>query len=133
MSVSRLQTFVSLAAGIVSITGALIAIPNFFKPAAGKGELVAIVQDAKTEKAVSGATVEILTPQGALVTTLTPNSSGKASCTLDEGRFRVRVTRPGFGNEVREVQVASRQSTEVRVQLRASTSLPRAVRRLLGR
>jgi carboxypeptidase family protein len=133
MSLSRLQTFVSLAAGIVSIAGALVAIPNFFQPAHGKGELVAIVQDAKTEKAVSGATIEVLTPQGVLVTTLTPNSSGKASCTLDEGHFRVRVSHPGFGNEVREVQVVSRESTQVRVQLRASASLPRTIRRLFGR
>jgi hypothetical protein len=136
MSVSKLQTFVSLAAGLVSIAGALIAIPNFFKPAHGKGELVAIVQDAKTDKVMSDATIEILTAQGVLVTTLTPNSSGKASCTLDEGRFRVRVSHPGFGGEVREVQVVSRESTQIRVQLRASTSstsFPRTIRRLFGR
>lgn len=133
VSLSRFQTFVSLGAGIVSIIGALVAIPNFFKPAPGKGELVAIVQDAKKEKAVPDATIEILTPQGAVVTTLMPNSFGKASCTLDEGRFRVRVSHPRFGDEVRDVQVVSRRSTEVRVQLRPSTSLPRAIRRIFSR
>ena len=133
VSLSRLQTFVSLAAGLVSITGALIAIPNFFKPALGKGELVAIVQDAKTEKAVSDATIEILTPQGALVTMLKPNSSGKATCTLDEGHFRVRVSHPRFGNEVRDVQVVSRGSAQVHVQLRANSSVPRTIRRIFGR
>src|SRR5262249_54551935 len=81
VSLSKLQSFVSLAAGIVSITGALVAIPKFFKPAPGKGELVAIVQDAKTAKALPDATIEVLTPHGVLVETLTPNSLGKASCT----------------------------------------------------
>src|SRR5262245_13339991 len=133
MSLSRLQTFVSLAAGLVSITGALVAIPNFFKPASGKGELVAIVQDAKTDKALSGATIEILSPEGVLVTTLSPNSSGKASCTLDRGRFRVRVSHPGFGGEVREVQVVSRESTQVRIQMRANSPVPRSIRRIFGR
>src|SRR5262245_44420796 len=66
LSLSRLQTFVSLAAGIVSIT---VAVPNFFKLAATKGELVAIVQDARTEKAVSDATIEILTLHGTVVKT----------------------------------------------------------------
>jgi hypothetical protein len=47
ISLSKLQTFVSLTAGLLSIIGALVAIPNFFKPAPGKGELVAIVRDAK--------------------------------------------------------------------------------------
>src|SRR5437867_5091341 len=131
LSLSRLQTFVSLAAGILSITGALVAITGLFKPAPGKGELVAIVQEAKTEKAVSDATIEILTPQGAIVTTLTPDSFGKARCTLDEGHFRVWVSHPRFGDEVREVQVISRQSTEVRVQLRAGVL--GHVRRLFGR
>ena len=77
--------------------------------------------------------IEILTPQGALVMTLTPNSFGKAHCALDEGHFRVRVSHPRFGDEVREVQVVPTQVTEVRVQLRAATSLRRAVRRLVGR
>src|SRR5213594_4897603 len=113
MSLPRFQTFVSLAAGILSIGGALVAIPGFFKPAPGKGELVAIVQDAKTEKAVSDATIEILTPHDALVTTLTPNSFGKARSTLDEGLYRMRVSHLRYGAEVREVQVISRQSTEV--------------------
>ena len=45
MSFSKLQTFVGLAAGILSIAGALAA---FFRPAPQKAELVAIVQDAKT-------------------------------------------------------------------------------------
>jgi len=132
ISLSRLQSFVSLAAGIVSITGALVAIPKFFKPAPGKGELVAIVQDAKTAKALSNATVEVLTPQGVLVETLTPNSLGKASCTLEEGHFRLRVSHPQFAGEVREVQVVPRRSTQVRVQLRASSSLPRSIRRIFG-
>src|SRR5207249_8909 len=90
ISLSRLQTFVSLGAGLVSIIGALVAMPNFFKSGPAKGELVAIVQEAKTDKALSDATIEVLTSQGALVTTLTPNSLGKASCTLEEGRYRVR-------------------------------------------
>src|SRR5881628_2326087 len=97
MSLPRFQAIVSLAAGILSIGGALVAISGFFKPAPGKGELVAIVQDAKTEKAVSDATIEILTPQDALVTTLTPNSFGKARSTLDEGHYRMRVSHLRYG------------------------------------
>jgi len=133
LSLSRLQTFVSLAAGILSIAGALVAIPNYFKLAHGKGELVALVQDGKTEKILSDATIEVLTPQGTVVTTLTPDSFGKASCALEEGRFRVRVSHPGFSSEVRDVQVTPGGSTQVRVQLRASSSVPRTIRRFFGR
>jgi len=130
ISFSRVQTFIGLAAGVLSITGALAA---FFKPAPDKSELVAIVQDAKTEKAVSDATIEILTLQNAVVTTLTPDWYGKARCTLDEGHYRLRVSHPRYGAEVREVQLVSRQSTEVRVQLRTGTSVGGAMRRLFHR
>ena len=130
ISFSRVQTFIGIAAGILSITGALVA---FLKPAPDKSELVAIVQDAKTEKAVSDATIEILTLQNAVVTTLTPDWYGKARCTLDEGHYRLRVSHPRYGAEVREVQLVSRQSTEVRVQLRAGTSVGGAMRRLFHR
>ena len=127
ISFSRLQTFVGLAAGVLSIAGALAA---FLRPAPDKGVLMAIVQDAQTEKAVSDATIEILTPRDALVKTLTPDWSGKARCTLDEGRYRLRVSHPRYRAEVREVQLISRENTEVRVQLRAGDPLGRSIRRL---
>ena len=127
ISLSRVQTLIGLAAGILSITGGLVA---FFKPAFDRGNLVAIVQDAKTQKAVSDATVEILTPADVLVTTLTPDSSGEASCTLDEGHYRVRVNHPRYVSEIRDVRLISRQNTEVHVQLRSGRSLGNAVRRV---
>jgi hypothetical protein len=127
ISFSRVQTFVGLAAGILSITGALSA---YFRPAPNKGELVVIVEDAKTQQLISDATIEVLTPGGAIITALKPSWSGKTSCTLDEGHYRVRVQHPRYGATVREVQLVSSHSTEVRVQLRGATSFGGTVRRL---
>lgn len=141
VNLSLFQTGVGLTAGVVSILGALLAAPNYFKPAIGKGEVVAVVVDAKTEKAVSNATVEILTLNNAVVTTVNSGFFGKASYTLEEGQYRIRVKHPKFGAEVRHVQVVSGQSAEVRVQLRSGASAPlhevlgegvNAVKRLLG-
>ena len=141
VNLSMFQTVVGLTAGAVSILGALLAVPNYFKPAIGKGEVVAVVVDAKTEKAVSNATVEILTLNNAVVTTVNSGFFGKASYTLEEGQYRIRVKHPKFGAEVRHVQVVSGQSAEVRVQLRSGASAPlhevlgegvNAVKRLFG-
>ena len=128
VSLSRIQTLVGLAAGMLSITGAFVA---FFKPAPDKGKLVAIVQDAKTEKAVSDATIEILTPMDVLVTTLKPNSSGEAHCWLGEGQYRVRASHPRYLPEVRDVHLISNQNTEVHVQLRTGSSFGNAIRRVI--
>ena len=124
LSFSGLQASIGLTAGILSIAGALFSIPHFFSPPPppGKGEIVAIIQDAKTEKAVSDAVVEILTPQNAVVTTVTPNYFGKARSALPEGQYRVRVSHPRFGAEVRTVQVAPGHTAEVQVRLRSGTS-----------
>jgi hypothetical protein len=127
ISFSKVQTFVGLAAGILSITGALAA---FFRPAPNKGELVIIVEDAKTQQAISDATIEVLTLQDAVITALKPSWSGKTSCTLDEGHYRVRVQHPRYAVTVREVQLISSHSTEIRIQLHGTTSLSNSVRRL---
>lgn len=122
VSLSRFQTVVGLSAGILSIIGALLAAPNYFRPAVGKGDLVAVVFDAKTEKAVSNATVEILTLNNAVVTTLNSGFFGKANSTLAEGQYRIRVQHPKFGAEIRHVQIVSGQTAEIRVQLHSGAS-----------
>jgi hypothetical protein len=127
ISFSKVQTYVGLAAGILSITGAMAA---FFRPAPNKGELVVVVEDAKTQETISDATIEVLTPQDAVITQLKPSWSGKASFRMDEGHYRVRVEHPRYAATVREVQLISSQSTEVRIQLHGATSLSNTVRRL---
>jgi len=128
ISLTKVQTIVGLAAGILSIG---LSLNAFLKPASNKGEIVAIVQDSKTEKAVTDATVEILTPQNAVITTLKPDWAGKARWKLDEGRYRVRVSHPKYREELREVQLISKESTEIRVQLKGGAPLTNAVHKLL--
>ena len=127
VNLSRFQTVVGLAAGIISIFGALLALPNYFKPALGKGDLVAVIVDAKTEKAVSNATVEIFTLNNAVVTTLNSGFFGKANSTLDEGQYRIRIKHPKFGAEVRHVQIVSGQTAEIRVPLYSGPLLHEAI------
>jgi hypothetical protein len=80
------------------------------------GDLVAIVQDARSGRAVADATVEVLTPRDALVTTLGAGG-GEARSEMKEGPYRLRVTHPRFAPETRQIQVIAGQTTEVRVRL----------------
>ena len=130
ISMSKVQTFVGLTAGILSITGALAA---FFGPAPNKGELVVMVEDARTQQTISDAKIEVVTPSGAVITTLKPSWSGKASSRLDEGSYKVRVQHPRYGLTVRDVQLISSHSTELRIELRAATSSSNPLRRLFRR
>jgi len=123
VSLSKFQTVVGFTAGIISIFGALLTVPSYFKPTPGKGGLVAVVVEAKTEKAVSNATVEVLTLNNAVVTTLNSGFFGKANSTLDEGQYRIRIKHPKFGAEVRHIQIVSGQTSEVRVQLHSEPAL----------
>jgi hypothetical protein len=124
VSLSGAQTVVGLTAGIISILGALIAVPGYFRPAPGKGQIVTVIQEAKTEKSVTDATVEIMTAKDALITTVTPNFLGKAKHSLEEGQYRVRVSHPKFAAELRQVQVLSGETTEIKVRLRSGASAP---------
>jgi Carboxypeptidase regulatory-like domain len=122
LSLSRVQAMFGLIAALLSIGGALY---GYLRPgrAAHTGDVVAIVQEARSGKAVTDATVEILTPKDALVTTLAA-ASGEARSQMKEGVYRLRVTPPRFAAEVRQIQVIAGQTTEVHVRLapRAASS-----------
>jgi carboxypeptidase family protein len=121
---SRLQMLVGISSGLISIIGALYTIPAVFRPPAGTGEIVAIVREAKTEKAIADAKVEILTPQNAVITTMLPNNLGKTRYSLAEGEYRIRVSHAHFGSEARQVHVVRGQTAEVHVQLRRLAPSP---------
>ena len=76
---------------------------------------------------MSNATVEILTLNNAVVTTLNSGFFGKANSTLDEGQYRIRIKHPKFGAEARHVQIMSGQTAEIRVQLHSGPQLHEAI------
>jgi hypothetical protein len=123
LSLSRAQALIGTVAGIVSIIGAAFSLFQFVRPT-NSGELVAIVQEAGSHRSVADATIEILTLQNALVATLTPDSTGRATQDLREGAYTVRVSHPRYAAEARRIQVMPRQTTEVRANMRAGSSSP---------
>lgn len=118
VSLSRVQAIVGVTAGLLSITGFLYSLVTrpAATPVATTGDIVAIVQDARTARAVPGPTIEILTLKDALVTTLTPRD-GRARQSLKEGAYRIRASHPRFGTEVRQIQVMAGQTAEIRLRL----------------
>ena len=100
-SMSALQAAVGLTAGLISIVGAAYSAVQIFKPPPQHGEVVAIVREARTERPIADATLEVFTPDQALVTTLNLSGKGQIRHTLREGPYRLRVSHPRFGAEVR--------------------------------
>lgn len=120
---SRIQAVVGVLAGIVSIVGAGFSVVEFVRPA-HSGDLVAVVQAAGSHRSVPDATVEVLTPQDAIVATLTPDSTGRVTQELREGDYVVRVSHPLYAADIRRVHVMPRQTVEIRATLRAGSSSP---------
>src|SRR5690349_10053500 len=75
LSVTRVQGVCATIAALVSIGGAFGYMAPRESP---RGEVLAIVQEARTGKLVPDATVEILTLQDALVT-MVPPAAGPGS------------------------------------------------------
>jgi len=123
LKLSGIQSVVGTAAGIATIIGGAFSLVQLARPTS-TGELVAIVQDAASRRSVTGATVEVLTPENAIVATLTPDSTGRATQELREGVYLVRVSHPRYSAEARRIQVLPRQTTEMRANLRAGSSSP---------
>jgi hypothetical protein len=116
LSLAGFQTFVGLTAGLLSIMGALLTVPRVL--GASKGDVITIVREARTEKALPGAAVEILSHADSAVTTLRVDTLGRARSSLIQGPYRIRVTHPKYIAEVREVQVLPGQTAEIPVRLR---------------
>lgn len=126
---SRVQVFVGLAAGLLSISGFLYPALRASRAPIPLGEVVTVVHEAGSRRPITDATVEILTPGHVLVTTLTPRDEGRARHVIKEGQYRVRVSRPGFAAEMRSIQVLAGTIAEVRFQLtpRPGASAPAPV------
>ena len=114
----HMQAIVGLLAGALSIGGFAYSYLWATTPVPPtRGELVAVALDARTEKPIPDATLEVLTTKDALVTTLTPDGSGRARQTIKEGNYRLRASHPRFNAEVRQIHVIGGNSAEIRVRL----------------
>jgi Carboxypeptidase regulatory-like domain len=115
LSLTRVQAVFGIVAALLSIGGALY---GYLRPgrAPDTGEVVAIIQEAKSGRAVTDATVELLTPKDALVTTLA-TTGAEARRSMKEGTYRLRVTHPRYATEVRQIQVLPGQTAEIHVRL----------------
>jgi len=128
-SLSRIQAVVGTLAGIISIAGAVSSLTPFFR--SNTGELVATVQDAASHRGVGDATIQVLTSENDVVATLSPDAAGRATQSLKEGTYVVRVSHPHYAVESRKVHVLPRQTVEVRANLHAGSSSPSPVERVI--
>jgi PEGA domain len=116
VSLTRLQGVCGMAAALLSIGG---AFGYFVPPKSDRGEVLAIVQEARSGKPVADATVEVLTLHDALVTTLPPAAGvGSArAAPMKEGTYRLRVQHPRYVTESRQIYVLAGQTAEIRLRL----------------
>lgn len=115
INLSRVQAVAGLVAAILSIGGSVWGYLKMTAPP-DTGEMVTLVRDARTDRPVADATLEILTPKDALVTTVaTPAGEGRR--TLKQGTYRLRVSHPRYATETRQIQVLAGQTSELRVRL----------------
>jgi hypothetical protein len=127
-SISSVQSVVGILAGISSIAGAVYSAMQYVRPAPTAGEIVTVVRAAGSEQPLPGATVEVLTPDDALVATLTPAADGQARQALREGPYRLRVSAPRFDAQTRAVAIQPGATAEVRFALAPHVDAPTAGR-----
>ena len=116
VSITRVQGLCATLAALISIGGAF----GYLAPVPGKsdrGEVLALVQD-RAGKPITGATVELLTLQDALVTMVPPAAgAGSAKTAMKEGTYRLRVVHPKYTPESRQIYVIAGQTAQINVRL----------------
>jgi len=127
-SLSAVQAVVAIAAGLITVLGGTYTLSLHFGTALnfraepGTGRIVATLLEWPTDRPVSTATLEILTPKDELVTTLMSAADGQIRYSLKEGSYRLRVRHPRFDGENRSIHVVSGQTAELRIGMRQSSS-----------
>ncbi|HKB11292.1 MAG TPA: carboxypeptidase regulatory-like domain-containing protein [Vicinamibacterales bacterium] len=120
LSFSRLQAIVATLAGVASVVGVALSLLQYAQPS-GTGELIAVVEAAGSHRGVPDATIEVLTTDNTIVATMAPDASGRATQALKEGIYIVRVSHPRYAADVHRIQLAARQTLEIKTSLRASS------------
>jgi hypothetical protein len=113
----KVQMIVGLMAGTVSILGAVYSVVPPWRSTPRLGEVVTVVRESRSKKAITDATVEILTLKDALVTRLTSRAEGRARIPLREGDYRLRVSHPNLGRDIRAIHVLAGQTAEFHIAL----------------
>jgi hypothetical protein len=117
------QAAVGLLAGVLSIGGFVYSYLWATTPVPPtSGDVMTIALDARTEKPIPDATLEVLTVKDALVTTLTPDANGRARQTIKEGNYRLRASHARYTTEVRQIHVIGGNTSELRVRLAPKTA-----------
>src|SRR5467141_3134003 len=80
LSLSRTQAIFGIIAACLSIGGSVYGYLKVMRPP-NTGELIAFVRD-RADRPLPGATIEVLTPKDALVTSLRPTEPAGARYTL---------------------------------------------------
>jgi len=119
-TLSAYQALAGFVATMLSVGGTGLTLPRMLAAAHGPrtGNMAIVVQDARAGGAITNATIEILTSDDALVTTLTSNDAGLAQRLLREGQYRVRVRHPRFAVATQAVVITKGERTVVPVHLR---------------
>jgi hypothetical protein len=109
---SRVQAIVGFVTGLVTIGGVILPLIGVMPRSRPQGELVAVVHDVRSRKPVVNATIEVLTLQDAIVTTLFSKDDG-ARYLLKQGGYRLRVTHPKYTTQVRQVLMQPGQRAQI--------------------
>jgi len=122
---SLAQKIVGTLTGIITIVGAIYSVYLFFSPAPtpDKGRMEAVIQDNSSGDPLTGAKVDILSTDKALIATLETDHRGRVTYDLKDGRYNLRISSQGYNGTTREVQVTPGQNAEITVRL-SSTLAP---------
>lgn len=125
---SRVQTTVALITGLITIGGVILPLVGVMPVQHVHGEVVTVVRDAQSRRPVTNATIEIVTLDDAVITTLFSKEGGRARYLLKEGGYRLRVMHPKFNTQVRQIVIQPGQPAEIHFALAPiPRSQPKAV------
>lgn len=109
--IKKIETIVAILAGLATfIVGFYSIKKDLFK---GKGTIVGIVRDFKSQHPIAEVKIEVTDPSGQLITTFKSDRNGEFKEELKEGNYIIKVTHPSYDPQIANINITGKETSRI--------------------
>lgn len=113
--IKQIEMIVAILAGLATfIVGFYTIKKELFK---GKGTVVGVVRDFRSQNPIAEAKIEITDQSGQLLTTLKSGGNGEFTNELNEGSYIIKVIHPSYEPQIANINILRKETSKIEIAL----------------
>lgn len=113
--IKQIEMIVAILAGLATfVVGFYTIKKELFK---GKGTVVGVVRDFRSQNPITEAKIEITDQNGQLLTTLKSGWDGEFTNELNEGIYVIKVFHPSYEPQISNINILRKETSKIEIAL----------------